>query len=39
MVSDTRFHCGRHAQSLVDSAEIEVHVMQGNRVLKIRDLL
>jgi hypothetical protein len=39
MRGNASFHCWRHAQRPMDAAEIVVHVMQGNRVLKIRDLL
>jgi hypothetical protein len=31
MVSNSRFHRWRHAQSLVNAGKVVIHVMQGNR--------
>ena len=39
MIGNTRLHCWRHAQGLVNSAEVVVHVMECNRVLQILDFL
>jgi hypothetical protein len=32
MIGNSRFHCRGHSQGLLDSPEIIVHEIQGNRV-------
>jgi hypothetical protein len=39
MVTDSRLHCWRHAQGLVNPAEIVIHKMQGERQLVISQFL
>lgn len=39
MVGDASRHCGRDAESLVDSAEIVVHEVQGDHMIVILQFL
>jgi hypothetical protein len=39
VVSNSRFHRGRHAQGLVNPRKIVMHLMQGNRRFVILNLL
>jgi hypothetical protein len=39
VVCNPRFHCGRHAQRLVNPAEIVVHIMNRDGVFMILNLL
>jgi hypothetical protein len=39
MVSDTSFHCWRHAQSLMNPAKVVMEKMQGARVLVVLNFL
>jgi len=38
MIANPCFHCWRHAQTLMNPAEVVVHVMERNRVLQILHL-
>ena len=38
MIGNTRFHCRRNAQCLMNPAEIVMHVMKRDRMLQILQL-